>query len=84
MGDWIFKTAISLDKINSVNSDFIITGSILLIVIHSLKLMGIMSPDELQIVVDLIHLTSCTSENSEISCPELAILKKCLANASAE
>ena len=83
MCEWVIDIATNASE-KFENSCFVIIGSILLMVMHELKLIKVMSVQELQYVMKLVHVNSFTNEHGEKICPEFSTLKNCLSNITVE
>ena len=81
---WFFETSTmtlnNLQKEESSHTKYVISGAILLVAIHDLKLMKLMSTDELLCVANLLHIQPCVREDGSKFCPSFDALMKCLVN----
>jgi hypothetical protein len=82
MVNWIVEIAVSLDEQSTSRSHTIITGAILLIVTHKLKLAEKMSMDEIDCLMKMVHIISIPNEYG--NCPHFHEIKKCLPDVDKE
>lgn len=81
---WFIETAIlAIDNLqkeenSSMEHIYIISGAILLVAISDLKLMEMMSPDELLCLTKLLHVQPSIREDGSKFCPCFEVLNKCL------
>ena len=84
MVDWFFETStMTLNNLQREESShtkytYVISGAILLVAIHELKLMKLMSTDELLCVANLLHIQPSVREDGSKFCPSFDALMKCL------
>ena len=84
MVDWFFETStMTLNNLQKEESShtkhtYVISGAILLVAIHELKLMKLMSTDELLCVANLLHIQPSVREDGNKLCPSFDVLMKCL------
>ena len=84
MVDWFVETSnmtlnnLQKEDSSHTNYTYVISGAILLVAIHELKLMKLMSTDELLCVANLLHIQPCVREDGSKFCPSFDALMKCL------
>ena len=84
MVNWFVETStMTLNNLQNEESShtkhtYVISGAILLVAIHDLKLMKLMSPDELLCVTNLLHIQPSVREDGSQFCPSYDALMKCL------
>ena len=86
MVDWFVETStMTLNNLQKEESShtkhtYLISGAILLVAIHELKLMKLMSTDELLCFSNLLHIQPSVREDGSKFCPSFDVLMKCLVN----
>ena len=84
MVDWFVETSTmtlnNLQKEENSHSKYtyVISGAIISVAIHKLKLMKLMTTDELLCVSNLLHIQPSVREDGSKFCPSFDALMKCL------